>query len=67
MLGIILSIVGTLFVRISDKAGVSTNAVQKALNMGNWASMILTAIASYFIVNYILPETYGFTWNRIYT
>jgi K(+)-stimulated pyrophosphate-energized sodium pump len=25
--------------------------------MGNWGSMILTAIAAYFIVNYILPET----------
>ena len=55
--GILLSIVGTFFVKISDKAGVSTEAVQKALNMGNWGSMILTAIAAYFIVNYILPET----------
>ena len=55
--GILLSIVGTLFVKISDKSGVSTEAVQKALNMGNWGSMVLTAIAAYFIVNYILPET----------
>ncbi|MEY4867400.1 MAG: hypothetical protein RIT36_299, partial [Bacteroidota bacterium] len=37
--------------------GASTHAVQKALNMGNWGSMILTAIAAYFIVNAILPET----------
>ena len=37
--GIILSIIGTFFVRISDKAGISTNAVQKALNMGNWGSV----------------------------
>ena len=55
--GILLSIVGTLFVRVSDAAGASTHAVQKALHMGNWGSMILTAIAAYFIVNYILPET----------
>ena len=55
--GILLSIVGTLFVKVSDTAGASTHAVQKALNMGNWGSMILTAIAAYFIVNYILPET----------
>ena len=55
--GILLSIVGTLFVRISDKVGASTNAVQSALNMGNWGSMVLTAIASYFLVLYILPET----------
>lgn len=55
--GILLSIVGTFFVRVSDAAGASTHAVQKALNMGNWGSMILTAFAAYFIVNYILPET----------
>jgi K(+)-stimulated pyrophosphate-energized sodium pump len=55
--GILLSIVGTFFVRVSDSAGASTHAVQKALNMGNWGSMILTAIAAYFIVNTILPET----------
>ena len=54
--GILLSIVGTLFVRISDNAGISTGVVQKALNMGNWGSIILTAIASYFLVNWILPE-----------
>ncbi len=54
--GILLSIVGTLFVKISDSAGASTHAVQRALNMGNWGSMVLTAIAAYFIVSYILPE-----------
>ncbi len=56
-IGIILSIIGTLFVRVSDATGNSTHAVQKALNMGNWGSMVLTAIACFFIVNYILPET----------
>ncbi|MFM2360435.1 MAG: hypothetical protein RLY16_2428 [Bacteroidota bacterium] len=55
-LGIIFSIVGTWFVRISDKAGISTEVVQKALNMGNWGSIILTAIASVGLVYYILPE-----------
>ena len=55
--GIILSIIGTFFVRISDKAGMSTGAVQTALNMGNWGSMVLTAIACFFLVNNILPET----------
>jgi K(+)-stimulated pyrophosphate-energized sodium pump len=55
--GIILSIIGTLFVRISDNVGASTSAVQNALNMGNWGSMVLTAIASYFLVLNILPET----------
>jgi K(+)-stimulated pyrophosphate-energized sodium pump len=53
--GIVLSIIGTWFVRISDNAGVSTSAVQKALNLGNWGSIVLTAIACYFLVMYILP------------
>lgn len=55
-IGIILSIIGTFMVRISDSAGISTSAVQKALNMGNYGSMVLTAIVSYFLVNFLLPE-----------
>ncbi len=55
--GIVFSIIGTFFVRISDSVGVSTSAVQKALNMGNWGSMILTAIAAYFLSMYILPDS----------
>jgi K(+)-stimulated pyrophosphate-energized sodium pump len=55
-IGIIFSIIGTFFVRISEAASVSTAVVQKALNMGNWGSIILTAIASYFLVSYILPD-----------
>ena len=55
--GIIFSIIGTFFVRISDSAGISTNVVQKALNMGNWGSIVLAGIASVGLVYYILPET----------
>ena len=55
--GILLSIIGTFFVRISENAGLNTATVQKALNMGNYGSMILTAIACYFLVGNILPET----------
>jgi K(+)-stimulated pyrophosphate-energized sodium pump len=51
-LGIIFSIVGTWFVTIKDEK----SNVQNALNMGNWASMALTVLASYFIVNWMLPE-----------
>ena len=54
--GILFSIVGTLFVRISDSAGINTSTVQKALNMGNWGSMVLTAIAAGLLVNWLLPE-----------
>jgi K(+)-stimulated pyrophosphate-energized sodium pump len=52
-LGIIFSIVGTFFVRIKNE----TSNVQNALNMGNWSSIILTGIASYFAVIYMLPDT----------
>jgi K(+)-stimulated pyrophosphate-energized sodium pump len=52
-LGIIFSIVGTWFVTIKD----DKSNVQSALNLGNWASMALTVVASYFIVMYMLPET----------
>ncbi len=70
-MGIIFSIIGTFFVRISDAVGVSVSAVQKALNMGNWGSIVLTAIASYFLVNYLMPENlelrgYAFTKMGIF-
>ena len=51
-LGLIFSIVGTWFVRIKNE----TDSVQSALNIGNWSSIILTAIASYFAVTILLPE-----------
>ena len=50
-LGLIFSIVGAAFVKIKSEA----DSVQKALNMGNWASIILTAIATYFVVQWMLP------------
>jgi K(+)-stimulated pyrophosphate-energized sodium pump len=54
--GILFSIIGTLFVKVNDSAGISTGNVQRALNMGNWGSIVLTAIASVGLVAYILPE-----------
>ncbi len=51
-LGLIFSIVGTLFVRVKNE----TDSVQKALNLGNWSSIALTGIASYFLVQNLLPE-----------
>ena len=56
-IGILFSIVGTLFVRISDSAAINTHTVQKALNMGNWGSIILTALACIGLVYFVLPET----------
>ncbi|HCA05971.1 sodium-translocating pyrophosphatase [Chryseobacterium sp.] len=54
--GIIFSMIGTLFVRINENDGLSTSSVQNALNLGNWGSIVITAISSYFLVNYLLPE-----------
>ena len=52
-IGIVFSWVGTFFVSVKDDKG----NVQNALNLGNWSSIILTAIVSYPLVKYILPET----------
>lgn len=70
-LGILFSIIATFFVRISDSAGLSTQKVQNALNMGNWGSIILTAIACYPLVQWLLPPTmvlrnFAFTRNGVY-
>lgn len=55
--GILFSIAGTWFVRVSDAAGINTDNVQKALNMGNWGSIVLTAFAAAGLVAWLLPET----------
>src|SRR5688500_10143193 len=57
-LGIVFSIIGTAFVRIKDEK----SSVQNALNLGNWSSIILTVVASYFVVMWMLPET--MTWTN---
>jgi K(+)-stimulated pyrophosphate-energized sodium pump len=51
-MGLIFSIIATLFVRIKDENG----SVQGALNMGNWGSIVMTLIASYFLVMATLPD-----------
>lgn len=51
-LGIIFSIIGMMFVRVKDDNG----DVQKALNMGNWGSIVITGIVAYFLSMHMLPE-----------
>ncbi|WP_428328810.1 sodium-translocating pyrophosphatase [Mucilaginibacter sp.] len=51
-LGIVFSLIGAAFVKIKNE----TDSVQKALNFGNWASIVLTAIATYFVIQWMLPE-----------
>jgi K(+)-stimulated pyrophosphate-energized sodium pump len=59
--GILFSIIGTLLVKISDDNAKEAQ-VQKALNIGNWVSIGLTAIACYFLVDYMLPEIMQMTF-----
>ncbi|MCS7028518.1 MAG: sodium-translocating pyrophosphatase [Bacteroidia bacterium] len=54
VLGMVFSIVGTLFVRTSDV----NPKPQMALNLGNWGAIILTVIASYFVINWMLPNKF---------
>ncbi len=53
-LGIIFSMLGTLFIRVND--GAKEPEVQRALNIGNWSSIIMTAIACYFLIDWMLPS-----------
>ncbi len=54
--GILFSIIGTMVVKISDDNAKEAQ-VQKALNIGNWISIALTAIACFVLVKFMLPET----------
>ncbi|GAB2607639.1 sodium-translocating pyrophosphatase [Belliella aquatica] len=51
-MGLMFSIIATFFVKISK----DTDSVQAALNKGNWISILLTVGASYFLIDYMLPE-----------
>lgn len=53
--GIIMSIIGTFFVKVKEGGNP-----QAALNTGNFVSSILTVIASWFIIKWMLPETWTF-------
>ncbi len=52
-LGLLFSIIASWFVKINKE----TDSVQKALNIGNWMAIVLTAIASFFVVFWIMPDT----------
>ena len=53
--GILFSIVGTMLVKISSDDAKEAQ-VQKALNIGNWVSITLTAVSCFFLVQHMLPE-----------
>ena len=52
--GILFSIIGTFLVRVNSNDAKEPE-VQRALNMGNWTSIVLTAIGSYVLINMMLP------------
>ena len=53
--GILFSIIGTMLVRITSN-DAKEKQVQGALNLGNWVSIALTAVACYVLVNWMLPS-----------
>ncbi len=53
--GIVMSIIGTFFVRVKEGGDP-----QKALNIGEFGSSILMVIASWFIIKWMLPESWWF-------
>ncbi len=54
--GIIISVIGTLLVKISSNDAKEAQ-VMGALNVGNWTSIILVAISCFGLCYYLLPET----------
>lgn len=59
--GILASIIGTFFVKISSNEAKEAQ-VQKALDLGNWTAIILTLVASFFLIKWMLPETMHMTF-----
>lgn len=53
-IGLIFSIVGTWVIRIKNN-DAKEKQVQGAFNLGNWGSLALTAVASFFIIQWMLP------------
>lgn len=55
-LGIIASVIGSLFVRSNkNEAG----AIHKAFNSGTFASLLLTVVATYVLVEILMPDHIG--------
>ncbi|GAB3228016.1 sodium-translocating pyrophosphatase [Hymenobacter seoulensis] len=49
-MGIVASLIGILMVRVKEGGNV-----QAALNLGNYISVLVSAVASYFIIRWMLP------------
>lgn len=53
--GILASIVGTFLIKIKNN-NAKEKQVQEALDLGNWAAILITAVAGYFLIDYMLPN-----------
>jgi K(+)-stimulated pyrophosphate-energized sodium pump len=54
--GIIISVIGTMLVSIKSNDAKEAQ-VMRALNIGNWVSIVLVAISCYGLTQWMLPET----------
>ncbi len=54
--GIIISVIGTMLVKIKSNDAKEAQ-VMGALNVGNWTSIILVAVACFALCKWMLPET----------
>ena len=59
--GIVISIIGTLLVKISSNDAKEAE-VQTALNIGNWTSIALVAISCFLLVKWMLPAEMQMTF-----
>jgi len=55
-IGIIASIIGTLFIKIKNNDAKEAQ-VQASLNTGNLISILITSVSCWFLIQYLLPET----------
>lgn len=53
--GIIISVIGTMLVKIKNNDAKEAQ-VMGALNVGNWTSIVLVAVACFGLIYYMLPE-----------
>ena len=54
--GIIASIIGTLFIKIKNNDAKEAQ-VQSSLNTGNLISILITLVSCWFLIEWLLPET----------
>lgn len=61
-IGLVFSIMGTWVIRIKNNEAKEPQ-VQGAFNLGNWGSIILTGIASFFVIDMMLPKMMNMSFH----